>query len=58
MLVSHLVKNGKFEANVLTLQKNSDTFVKAMKKDSNLEVKTEEVWVNPAFYRFMEGDYK
>ncbi len=58
MLTSHLVRNGNFEANVLTLPKNSKAFVDFMKTDSNLEVKTEEVWVNPAFYRFMEGDYK
>lgn len=58
MLISHLVKNGDFEANVLTLPKNSKAFVDFMKKGSNLKVTTQEVWVNPAFYRFMEGDYK
>ena len=58
MLISHLVKNGDFEANVLTLPKNSKAFVDFMKKGSDLKVTTQEVWVNPAFYRFMEGDYK
>lgn len=58
MLISHLVKNGNFEANVLTLPKNSEAFIKSMKSDSNLEVTAQEIWVNPAFYRFMEGDYK
>lgn len=58
MLISHLVKNDSFEANILTLPTNSEAFIKAMKDDSNLEVKTQEIWVNPAFYRFMEGDYK
>lgn len=58
MLISHLVKNGDFEANVLTLPKNSKAFIDFMKKGSNLKVTTQEIWVNPAFYRFMEGDYK
>lgn len=58
MLISHLVKNGNFEANVLTLPKNSEAFIKAMKKESTLEVTAQEIWVNPAFYRFMEGNYK
>lgn len=58
MLISHLVKNGDFEANVLTLPKNSKAFIDFMKKGSNLKVTTQEIWVNPAFYRFMKGDYK
>lgn len=58
MLISHLVKNGDFEANILTLPKSSKDFITFMKKESNLKVTTQEIWVNPAFYRFMEGDYK
>ena len=58
MLISHLVKSGDFEANILTLPKSSKDFITFMKKESNLKVTTQEIWVNPAFYRVMEGDYK
>ena len=58
MLISHLIKNGNYEANVLTLPKNSKPFIDFMKKNENLQITSQEIWVNPAFYRFMEGDYK
>ena len=43
MLISHLVKNGDFEANILTLPKSSKYFITFMKKESNLKVTTQEI---------------
>lgn len=58
MLIDNTVTDGKYEAHVLTLPEKSQTLIEELKKNKSLEIKTKEVWVNPAFYRFMLGEYK
>lgn len=58
MLIDNIVSDGKYDARVLTLPEKSKALVKEVSKNKEIEVKTKKVWVNPAFYRFMSGEYK
>lgn len=58
MLIDNVVSDGRYEAHVLTLPEKSKALVKEVSKNKSLEIKTKKVWVNPAFYRFMLGQYK
>ncbi len=58
MLIDNIASDSKYDAHILTLPENSKALVEELKKNKNIKVTTKEVWVNPAFYRFMLGEYK
>ncbi len=58
MLIDNIVSDNRYDAHVLTLPEKSKPLVEELSKNKNIRVKTKEVWVNPAFFRFMLGEYK
>ena len=58
MLIDSIASDSKYDAHILTLPEKSKALVEELKKNKNIKVTTKEVWVNPAFYRFMLGEYK
>jgi len=58
-MTDNIVRNGNYEAHVYTLNEDSEALVNALKKlDPSLDIKTEIVWVNEAFYNYLKGEYK
>lgn len=58
MLIDNIASDSKYDAHILTLPEKSKALVEELAKNKNIKIKTKEVWVNPAFYRFMLGEYK
>ena len=58
MLIDNIVSDDKYDAHVLTLPEKSENLVKEVSKNKEIEIRTKEIWVNPAFYRFMLGQHK
>lgn len=58
MLIDNIASDARYDAHILTLPEKSKALVEELSKDKKIRVKTKEVWVNPAFYRFMLGEYK
>ena len=58
MLIDNIASDSRYDAHILTLPEKSKALVEELAKNKNIRVKTKEVWVNPAFYRFMLGEYK
>lgn len=58
-MTDNIVSNGNYEAHVYTLNEDSEALVKALKElDPSLEISTEIVWVNVAFYNYLKGESK
>lgn len=57
-VIVNIITFNNYEAFVLTLPKNSEIFINEFKNDSSFKILTKEIYVNPSFYRFMNGGYK
>lgn len=57
-LIVNIASQGEYDAYVLTLPEKSDALLRELAKNRELKLKTKEIYVNPAFYRFMLGEYK
>ena len=52
-----VVGYGDYEATLTVVESRTSAVVDAFDSD-NLDVRVDRVWVNPAFYRFLDGDYR
>lgn len=58
MLIDNIASDSRYDAHILTLPEKSKALIDELSKDRSIRVRAKEVWVNPAFYRFMLGEYK
>lgn len=57
-LTVNMATLGDYTAYILTLPEKSDALMKKLAENKALTLRKKEVYVNPAFYRFMLGEYK
>lgn len=53
------VTKGHYQADLMALPENAEKQAENIRKaKSGMQVKSEKVWVNPSFFRYLKGDYK
>ncbi|HEI8511824.1 TPA: hypothetical protein SLE25_000169 [Morganella morganii] len=53
------VTGGHYQADLMALPENAEKQAENIRKaKSGMQVTSEKVWVNPSFYRYLQGDYK
>ncbi|WP_367987845.1 hypothetical protein AB2S62_00565 [Vibrio sp. NTOU-M3] len=59
VLIENQVKIGQYQADLMSLPEKAESQAKKIQAAANsYDVKSRKVWVNPSFYRYMQGDYK
>ncbi|GLO64137.1 hypothetical protein MACH09_46450 [Vibrio sp. MACH09] len=59
VLIENQIKIGQYQADLMSLPEKAKSQAKKVQAAAkSYDVKSHKVWVNPSFYRYMQGDYK
>lgn len=58
-ITDNIISRGDYEAHIYSLNEQSQDLVAGLHKiDGNLQIRTQTVWANEAFYNYLKGEYK